>query len=311
VEQKLRQMRKFRQKRKKEMERQNPLSSENSDIGSSSGMKKCRSWADIIPWTSYRNRALSEPCSNWEHKQNAPSSPFVKSEEKNDHNRKDTLDKILDSLKPIEEDPGLLVHESLPRSRTLSLRASRLGNSKPKGSQSAASHRLSRIDCFIPKSSSCFDSVNSNKKVRKFSGIKFNGGVENQRVKARTAEARIQSKRTNRYQPPLEIPNFSSTNPFKRDPGWNSDHEKMKVKRAVLLKLAELPCWKVLDGKLRQSKTALCSLCKVRWDFGDSIVTMPCMHVYHKKCIFAWLQNTPNCPQCKTSILDDGSKRSL
>jgi hypothetical protein len=45
-----------------------------------------------------------------------------------------------------------------------------------------------------------------------------------------------------------------------------------------------------------------CSICLEEFKVGDTIITLPCNHIYHKKCIGIWAENNNNCPLCRVII---------
>jgi len=45
-----------------------------------------------------------------------------------------------------------------------------------------------------------------------------------------------------------------------------------------------------------------CSICLEEFKVGDTIITLPCNHIYHKKCIEIWAENNNNCPLCRVII---------
>ncbi|GAQ83870.1 Zinc finger RING-type domain containing protein [Klebsormidium nitens] len=45
-----------------------------------------------------------------------------------------------------------------------------------------------------------------------------------------------------------------------------------------------------------------CTICLDTPEEGDVIKRLPCMHIFHQKCIDDWLQRQPLCPICKASV---------
>lgn len=45
-----------------------------------------------------------------------------------------------------------------------------------------------------------------------------------------------------------------------------------------------------------------CQVCLEEFKSGDDIRTLPCLHIYHKKCIDQWLVRNRTCPICKEAI---------
>tara|TARA_Y100000590_G_scaffold331988_1_gene377414 strand:+ start:11222 stop:11497 length:276 start_codon:yes stop_codon:yes gene_type:complete len=41
-----------------------------------------------------------------------------------------------------------------------------------------------------------------------------------------------------------------------------------------------------------------CVICLEKMERGDTLSTLNCFHIYHKKCIYAWSQKNRICPIC-------------
>jgi hypothetical protein len=51
------------------------------------------------------------------------------------------------------------------------------------------------------------------------------------------------------------------------------------------------------------SKRPLCIICTEPLGVhSDTIMTLPCGHPYHRKCVEQWLNINPTCPQCKHKV---------
>ena len=46
-----------------------------------------------------------------------------------------------------------------------------------------------------------------------------------------------------------------------------------------------------------------CSICYMKIFPKAMILRLPCPHMYHIKCISAWLQKNPHCPMCRKHAL--------
>lgn len=305
VEQQLRRMRKTNQRRKNEQENLASASvpRSNSDMTpccSGSRLKR-RSYGDLRQWNPYKSRSTTPSISYKDQNANDSLTSIMKPK----NMRRDTLDRILDSIKPLEENP------LEPIQRATSDRASSMGDwiQKSKSIPAPISNRYAPIE-FSPKQPIAPLESKSNEISRLVSGRNrspFSVGDKNKyTLITDKARSQFQNERSRKqYQPPLEMPSFSSTNPFKHDPDWSKDpnrYRQRNLKRAVKQKPQQVPSPKISDNRVRQSKTSWCYLCKVRWNHGDSIVRLPCMHVFHRKCISAWLQNTAKCPLCRMSL---------
>ena len=45
-----------------------------------------------------------------------------------------------------------------------------------------------------------------------------------------------------------------------------------------------------------------CSICLEEYRNGDEVVYLPCLHIFHKDCIYTWLRNHDDCPICKFKL---------
>ena len=58
--------------------------------------------------------------------------------------------------------------------------------------------------------------------------------------------------------------------------------------------------------KIDNEKIAIeCSVCKDEFSSGDQAIDMPCLHLFHKECIVAWLESHNNCPTCRFEFPTD------
>lgn len=48
-----------------------------------------------------------------------------------------------------------------------------------------------------------------------------------------------------------------------------------------------------------------CVICMNNIDRKDTIVVLPCEHIYHKTCAYEWFRKKLNCPICRVSLIDD------
>ena len=42
-----------------------------------------------------------------------------------------------------------------------------------------------------------------------------------------------------------------------------------------------------------------CQICQGVLNDGDTIRTLPCMHVFHGECLEEWVEHNQHCPNCK------------
>lgn len=45
-----------------------------------------------------------------------------------------------------------------------------------------------------------------------------------------------------------------------------------------------------------------CVICLVEYVINDKVKILPCIHIFHSKCIDQWLLKKPKCPLCKTKV---------
>jgi hypothetical protein len=54
------------------------------------------------------------------------------------------------------------------------------------------------------------------------------------------------------------------------------------------------------NSELSEIECAICT--DLLYNSVDQIKTIDCMHVYHKECIYRWLENHNTCPECRMNI---------
>lgn len=69
---------------------------------------------------------------------------------------------------------------------------------------------------------------------------------------------------------------------------------------AQTVDIAALPVQMMTQGSVGDQ--VRCTICLEDFVRGDSLKTMPCMHIYHSMCIDRWLWTDNSCPVCKTPI---------
>ncbi|KAH7420579.1 hypothetical protein KP509_13G013000 [Ceratopteris richardii] len=53
---------------------------------------------------------------------------------------------------------------------------------------------------------------------------------------------------------------------------------------------------------LGSNKEEQCVICQEYYRGGDSVITLPCKHMYHKGCIRTWLEMKKVCPVCNAEV---------
>lgn len=51
-----------------------------------------------------------------------------------------------------------------------------------------------------------------------------------------------------------------------------------------------------------ESNEGLCVICCCEYEAGEHIKLLPCLHMYHKLCIDAWLRRSTVCPVCQVRV---------
>lgn len=76
-----------------------------------------------------------------------------------------------------------------------------------------------------------------------------------------------------------------------------TEEEQVKIaKRAGLIQ--HLPSG-AYDGCKRNRE---CVICMIEFMVGDPVRYLPCMHIYHEKCIDDWLMRSFTCPSCMEPV---------
>ncbi|KAI3508258.1 hypothetical protein L1887_23264 [Cichorium endivia] len=52
-----------------------------------------------------------------------------------------------------------------------------------------------------------------------------------------------------------------------------------------------------------KKKEENCVICQSEFNFGERLITLPCSHQYHTKCISDWLKLKKNCPICQKEVV--------
>ncbi|GJD06605.1 hypothetical protein Gasu2_10120 [Galdieria sulphuraria] len=51
----------------------------------------------------------------------------------------------------------------------------------------------------------------------------------------------------------------------------------------------------------------VCAICLDPFSEGENINELPCNHLFHRACIWKWLESSPLCPICKQNVFPDAS----
>jgi hypothetical protein len=55
-------------------------------------------------------------------------------------------------------------------------------------------------------------------------------------------------------------------------------------------------------GEDLASENIECSICLERYEVGQKISILRCMHFYHMACLNTWIRDHTECPQCRENI---------
>mmetsp|Transcript_134471 Transcript_134471/g.190112 ORF Transcript_134471/g.190112 Transcript_134471/m.190112 type:complete len:124 (-) Transcript_134471:428-799(-) len=57
-----------------------------------------------------------------------------------------------------------------------------------------------------------------------------------------------------------------------------------------------------LVNQLEVDDLAPCCVCLMEFESSDVVRQLPCSHIFHKRCISAWLQRNMECPMCRNAL---------
>ena len=66
-----------------------------------------------------------------------------------------------------------------------------------------------------------------------------------------------------------------------------------------------LPERKILKEELLSNDKRKCVICQEILEENDIVINLPCMHLYHSKCIKKWFKTHNTCPICKLIIAEN------
>ena len=52
----------------------------------------------------------------------------------------------------------------------------------------------------------------------------------------------------------------------------------------------------------RSAATSDCAVCCESYALGDAVISLPCLHVFHEKCVLPWLARRNTCPCCRFEL---------
>uniref|UniRef100_A0A0C9S3B2 TSA: Wollemia nobilis Ref_Wollemi_Transcript_30427_1357 transcribed RNA sequence n=1 Tax=Wollemia nobilis TaxID=56998 RepID=A0A0C9S3B2_9CONI len=71
--------------------------------------------------------------------------------------------------------------------------------------------------------------------------------------------------------------------------------------------ISSLPLSKYVSQSPSSSNSEQCVICRLEYEEGDMILTLPCKHQYHSDCIKDWLKINKICPVCSVEVSNEKS----
>eukprot|EP00741_Cyanophora_paradoxa_P011596 tig00020563_g11204.t1 len=71
--------------------------------------------------------------------------------------------------------------------------------------------------------------------------------------------------------------------------------------RGARVAMAQLPLFEV--GGPLAGENASCHVCLDEFSAGQTAAALPCIHIYHEKCIEGWFSRSLTCPMCRADVL--------
>ena len=88
-------------------------------------------------------------------------------------------------------------------------------------------------------------------------------------------------------------------NNIRERPGSTRKDKVGPIKRKILNLLPEN---KIKDITKLDEENKRCTICLEDFRNNDNVIFLPCFHIFHKKCIFKWIEKDATCPLCKINI---------
>lgn len=72
-----------------------------------------------------------------------------------------------------------------------------------------------------------------------------------------------------------------------------------RIEPATSGMIHNLPSFKLKEAPKNPDQCS-CNVCMEDYVAGERVRAMPCLHIFHRKCIDQWLMKNKLCPMCKT-----------
>lgn len=95
----------------------------------------------------------------------------------------------------------------------------------------------------------------------------------------------------------VRLPVYHPSPNVSRPASQLTEEEQVKIAKRIGL-IHHLPCG-TYDGS---KKTRECVICMGDFIIGDRMRYLPCVHMYHKRCIDDWLMRSFTCPSCMEPV---------
>ncbi|KAJ1485463.1 hypothetical protein T484DRAFT_2423632 [Baffinella frigidus] len=52
----------------------------------------------------------------------------------------------------------------------------------------------------------------------------------------------------------------------------------------------------------RGEEPGKCAICLGEYEEGENVLTLPCLHRFHERCVTLWFKRATKCPLCKNQV---------
>ncbi|KAH7815682.1 putative E3 ubiquitin-protein ligase [Monocercomonoides exilis] len=101
-------------------------------------------------------------------------------------------------------------------------------------------------------------------------------------------------------QEPITTTTSSSVTPFPPSKELSTMTDKPSSSSSTVIVGSELITVPDEDDDTMLEK---CPICQMEFEFGETLVTLPCVHSFHVDCAKQWLKKKKTCPYCKERVI--------